>query len=98
MARTRLENQRQEIVAFQAKTSAQVANFQVRSEYYKATAQIGIENARLSVQSLLASAENMRKYGESVANVAVSSAHVYSGLAGAAVAGMNTLLAQTVTG
>lgn len=97
VARTRLENQRQEIVAFQAKTSAQVANFQVRSEYYKATAQIGIENARLSVQSLLASAENMRKYGESVANVAVSSAHVYSGLAGAAVAGMNTLLAQTVT-
>lgn len=97
VARTKLENQRQEILAFQAETSAQVANFQVRSEYYKATAQIGIENARLSVQSLLASAANMRQYGESVARVAVSSAEVYGGLAGAAVAGMNTLASQSLT-
>lgn len=97
VARTKLENQRQQIVAFQAETQAQVANFQVRSEYYKATAQIGIENARLSAQTMLASAENMRKYGESVANVSVSSAQVYGQLAGAAVAGMNTLASQSLT-
>lgn len=96
VARTKLENQRQSILAFQAQSQAQIANFQVRSEYYKATAQIALETSRLDIQSLLASAENARNYGESLAKVSVSSAEVYSVLAGAAVSGMNTLVANTL--
>jgi len=95
VARTKLETQRQTILAFQAKNQADVANYQVRSEYYKATAQIGIENARLASSTFLASAENQRKYGEALASISVSSAEVYGQLAGAAVSGMSTLVAET---
>lgn len=94
VARTKLENQRQQIVAFQAQTQAAVAQFQVKSEYYKASAMVGIENARLSVSTMFQSAENMRKYGESLASLSSSNAKVYAGLAGSAMSGMNSLAAE----
>lgn len=97
VARTKLENQRQEILAFQAETQAAVANYQVRSDYYKATAQIGIENARLGVTTILEGAKVIIGQARSVADVSVSSAQVYGQLAGAAVAGMNTLASQSLT-
>lgn len=94
-ARIQLAGQQQQVVAFQAKSNAAVANYQVKSEYFKATAQIGIENSRLVVSSMLASAENHRKYGETMANLSISSAKIYGDLAGASVSGMVTLAAET---
>ena len=97
VARTQLENQRQKVVAFQAETAASVAKYQVRSEYYKSTALIGIENAKLGMTSMVQSAENIRKYGETLAHLNISSAQIYGQLAGAAVSGMNTLASQTIS-
>ena len=39
------------VEAFKAETSAAVAKYQVRSEYYKSAAMVGIENSRLSLQA-----------------------------------------------
>ena len=97
VARTQLENQRQKVVAFQAETAASVAKYQVRNEYYKSTALIGIENAKLGMTSMVQSAENIRKYGETLAHLNISSAQIYGQLAGAAVSGMNTLASQTIS-
>lgn len=97
VANTKLESQRQTVLAFQAKTSAAVAQFQVRSEYYKAEAQIGIENAKLSVHTLSASLDGKRRYAEALANLSAQMAGVHGSLAGAAMSGMNSLAAETVT-
>ena len=97
VASTKLENQRQTVLAFQAKTAAAVAQFQVRSEYYKATAQIGIENARLGIHSISLSVDNQRRYAESLANLSSQMAGIHGSLAGAAMAGMNSLAAETLT-
>ena len=43
VAKTRLENNRQTVVAFQAQTNAQIANAEVKSKYYLATADIGMK-------------------------------------------------------
>lgn len=97
VAQTRLENQRQEVVAFQARTAAAVAQFQVRSEYYKATAQIGIENAKLGIHSISLAVDNKRRYAESLANLSSQLASIHGNLAGAAMSGMNSLAAETST-
>jgi len=100
VARTKLENERTKLVAFQAEAQAQTTSYAAQTEYYKATSMIGIENARLTIQTMLASAENQRKYGESLASLSESNAKTYAALASSAMAGMNTLAAsnQTVTG
>lgn len=98
VAKVKLENQRQGVIAFQAKTAASVAQFQVKSEYYKATAMVGIENAKLTMTAMTQSAENLRKYGETLAHLNISSANIYGQLAGAAMSGMNSMAAQTVSG
>jgi len=95
-ARTQLENQRQTIVAFQAQTQASVANAQVRSEYYKATSLVGIENAKLQMTAQIQTAESTRAFGDSMARLGTANATIYANLAGSAMSGMNTLAAQTV--
>lgn len=97
VARTSLENQRQTLVAFQAETAAAVAKYQVRNEYYKSTALVGIENSKLTLNAMFQSAENLRKYGETLANLDVSSAQIYGQLASSAMAGMSSLASQTLT-
>ena len=47
--------------------------------------------------SMVQSAENIRKYGETLAHLNISSAQIYGQLAGAAVSGMNTLASQTIS-
>lgn len=96
VARTKLENQRQGIVAFQAQTQAAVANAQVANEYYKAVSSVGIKNADLQLTAAMKGAELKNEYMKTIANLGLSSAKIYSGLAGAAMSGMNTLSAETV--
>ena len=96
VASTELENQRQSVVAFQALAQAETSRAQVTNEYYKATSMVGIENAKLSIAAQVSSAEIARAYGGSLAQIHTAQAQIYGNLAGAAVAGMNTLAAQTL--
>ena len=95
VARTKLENQRQVIIGFQAQSQAQVANAQVNNEYYRTTAEVGIKNAGLSIEAIVQSANLARAYSSSLAGLYSSNATIYGQLAGAALSGMNSLAAET---
>lgn len=96
VARTKLENERQKVEAFKAETSANIAQFTANAEYYKTNRMVAMEQAKVDFTYLSYSADNLRKYGEAIANLGVSSAKVYGDLAGAAVSGMTTLAAETL--
>lgn len=97
VARTRLENSRQQVVAFQAKTQAAIGKAQANSEYYKATAMVGIENAKLSISGLVQGADLTRAYGSSLAQLHSANATIHANLAGAAMSGMNSLAVEYAT-
>ncbi len=97
VARTKLETQRTKLNAFQAQTQAAVASYQVRSEYYKSAAMVGIENAKLQMTNMTQNAQTMRDYGASLANLSSQLASVHGSMASAALSGMNSLAAETTT-
>ena len=96
VARTKIENQRQQIFAYQVGSQAQVASAQMANDYYKSVSMVGIENARLSINAIMASAQNQREHGQVIASLYNANAAVHGQLASAAVAGMNTLAAETL--
>ena len=96
VASTALENQRQQVVAFQAQTQAAIGNAQVQNEYYKATSMVAIENAKLAISTAFQSADVKRAYSASLAQLHTANAQIYGNLAGAALAGINTLASETV--
>ena len=98
VASTKLENQRQEIVAFQAQTQAAIGAAQVQSEYYKSTSQVAVENARLSITAMTQSSELRKSYGATLAQLHTANATIHGNLAGAALAGMNSLAVESFTG
>lgn len=97
VANTTLENQRQEVVAFQAQTQAAIGNAQVQNEFYKATSLVSIENAKLAISTAFQSAEAKRAYSASLASLHTANAQIYGNLAGAALAGMNTLASENTS-
>jgi len=96
VANTTLENQRQAVVAFQAQTQAAIGNAQVQNEYYKATSMVAIENAKLAISTAFQDADVKRAYSSSLASLHTANAQIYGNLAGAALAGMNTLASETI--
>jgi regulator of RNase E activity RraB len=97
VARTKLENQRQTIVAFQATAIAQEANSRLQTDWYKSVASVIIENARLSVSTALSIASQNLERSKATAQLGTSSAQVYSQVASAAMSGINTLVSQQTT-
>ena len=97
VARAKIENQRTLILAYQAASHAQVASAQMQTESYKATQQVAIENAKMTIQAMVTSAELKYKYGEALARVANSNAVIHGNLAGSALAGINTLASQSIS-
>ena len=97
VARIKLAQESAKVEAFKAETSAAVAKYQVRSEYYKSAALVGIENSRLSLQAQVQGAENLRNYGAALASISTGLSGVYGQLAGSAMAGMNSLAAEVAT-
>jgi len=95
-ARTELDVQRAALQAFDSQTRANIANAEVGATIYRAKAQVAIENANLTVNTLIKNADLNLERSKSVAQIGVASAEVYKGLAGAALSGMNTLVAQTL--
>lgn len=94
VASTTLENQRQQVVAFQAQTQAAIGNAQVQNEYYKATSMVAIENAKLAITTAFQDADVKRAYSASLAQLHTANAQIYGNVAGAALAGMNTLASE----
>lgn len=97
VARTKIENQRVSILAYQAATHAQVASAQMQTESYKAAQQVAIENAKLTINAMVTSAEMKHKYAEALARISNSNAVIHGNLAGSALAGINALASQSIT-
>lgn len=95
-ARTQIEAQGQVILAYQAKVQASIGNAQVQQSYYKSVSEVAIENARGNLQAQLSEIDSRRAYGQTIANLGTANAQVYGSLASSAMAGMNTLVAETV--
>jgi hypothetical protein len=94
---TKLENNRQVIVAFQAEASAKIAELNSYIEYYRAVGQIGMEQAKLDTQTLISSTEHVQKQQGLIAQLHTANATVHANLAGAAMAGMNALAIESAT-
>ena len=96
VARTKIENQRQQVFAYQVGAQAQIATAQMANDYYKSASLVGVENARLSIEAIVKSAQNQREQGQTIASLYAANQTVHGQLAGAAIAGMNTLAAETL--
>lgn len=96
VAKIRLENQRQTVVAFQALAGFEVSKAQVAGDYYKSVSSVGLANAELQMKAMLGEVNSRLNYGKTVADLGVSSAKIYGDLASSAMAGMNTLSAETL--
>lgn len=97
VAKTKLENNRQSVISFQAQSQATIANAQIRNEYYRSTGEISIKNAALSIEAIVKGAELTRAYSNSIAQLHNANATIHGSLAGSAMAGMNSLAAETLT-
>lgn len=95
-ARTELEVQRQAFNAFDSQVKANIANAEVGATIYSAKARVHLSNAELSANTLIKNAELNLARAKEVATMGVASAEVFKGLAGAALSGMNTLVARTL--
>lgn len=96
-ARTQIDGQRQLIMAFQAKIQAESENARVAQSYYQTTSNVAIANAQGSLQGSVAGSQARISYGHTIAQLGTANAHIYSGLASSAMAGMNSLAASTKT-
>ncbi len=90
VAKIRLENQRQTVVAFQAQAGFEMSKAQVASDYYKAVSSVGIANAELQMKAMLGEVNSRINYGHTIANLGSNAAKIYGGLASSAMSGMNT--------
>jgi chromosome segregation ATPase len=95
VARTKVAIQGQLLDAFKAKVQAEVSNAQVKQAYYTATSDVAIANAASDLQAKIAEGKNRMLWGSTLAQTSTANAQIYAGLASAAMAGMNTLAAQT---
>lgn len=94
VARTRLENERQKIIAFQAKTQAAVSYATLAQTYYKTKADVQVSYADMNLRAQLGQITSMNNFQGTIANLANQSASIYAQLAGTAMSGMNSLVVK----
>ena len=94
LARTRLENERQKIIAFQAKTQAAVSYATLAQTYYKTKADVQVSRADMNLRAQLGQITSMNNFQGTIANLANQSASIYAQLAGTAMSGMNSLVVK----
>lgn len=92
VARTKLESDRQVLLAFQAKTQAAVSYANMAATYYKTKADTMVSYSGQQLQAQLGMADSMRNYQSAIAQLAISASNQYTGLAQTAMSGMNTLV------
>jgi hypothetical protein len=95
VARTKIENQRQVILAYQAKVQAQIGNAQVQQSYYKAAADVAIARAEGDIKAQIAGIDSQRAFNTTISQLGTANANIFANLASSALSGMNTLVAQT---
>jgi len=95
-ANVELDVQRAELNAFEAQARATTETVRLQASVYEAKSRIILENTRLEVETLIKNAQMVVERAQTVAQLGVASAKVYEGMAGAALSGMNTLVAQTL--
>ena len=96
VANTKLAVQRQDLVAFQEQVQLAVADANMKHQYYKTKSEVDMTNEARKLEAQYKGADNRRAYGESIARLGGSNAKVYGDLAGAAIAGMNTLVSSNL--
>lgn len=94
-ARTQIQAQGQVILAYQAKIQAAVGNAQVQQSYYKAISDVAVNNAKGNLDAQLGEIASKRAFSETIARLGTANATVYGNLASSAMAGMNSLAAET---
>lgn len=95
-ARTELQVQQQQLNSFDSQTRATIATAELGATIYRTIAQVVLQNAELEVNTLLKNADLNLGRTKAVGELGIASAEVYKGIAGAAMSGMNTLVAQTL--
>jgi len=87
----RLENQRQQLTAFQIESTAAINNAQLELDRFKSLADVRIKEAELAVIGITRSADTEIAAGHAMASASTANGQVFSNVAGAAMAGMNSL-------
>jgi len=85
------------IQAYEARARNAVAGAQAAAEHYKAVATTTLEAGRISVQAMVESAKVELERGKAIAQVAVANGQVHANMAGAAMAGITALAADTAS-
>ena len=91
VARTQLESDRQQLLAFQAKTQAQVSYAQTAATFYKARADVQVSYADMRLKAQLGQIDSMRNYQDVVSRLANTNAQLHSTVTTGALAGINSL-------
>lgn len=91
VARTKLENERQELVAYQAETQAKMSYAQTTADIYKARAGVQISYAGLQMDAQKLMAQSMQSYQSTLAGLANTNADIHGKVAGMAMSGINSL-------
>lgn len=94
VARTKLENDRQTLAAFQAETQAKVSYANMAATYYRTKADVKISYSDQKLRAQLAMGDSMRTFQSSIAELALAGSNQYASMAQTAMSGMNTLVSQ----
>lgn len=91
VARTQLEGDRQQLLAFQAETQAQTSYAQTAAVYYKAQADVQISYSDMLLKAQMGQIESMRGYQGTLAALANTNADLSGRIAGMSLSGLNAL-------
>ena len=95
VAASRIDFQKSQLMAVQARLGAEEANARLAQEYYRTAAQLNQDAFRTSLSALIENAKLNAQKAEAAAKVSLSGADVYRGLASSAMAGINTLVTKS---
>lgn len=95
-ANLELDVQRAELNTFEVQARAQTETVRLQATVYESNARIILENTRLEVETLLKNAQMVVERAKTTAELGAALGRVYEGMAGAALSGMNTLVASTL--
>jgi hypothetical protein len=92
VATTKLAVQRQDLLAFQEKVSLALADANLKHQHYTTKSNVDLANEANNMKAQIEDANSRRSYGQSIAQLGTANAQIYSGVASAAMSGMNTLV------
>lgn len=91
VARTQLEGDRQQLLAFQAETQAATSYAQTQATYYKTRADVQISYADMQLKAQMGQVDSMRNFQSTLAALANTNAAISGQAASMSLSGINTL-------